>query len=141
METTMTFAGMNYWAVLMAAVAAWMLGALWYSLLAKWWMEAAGVANPRMENSARVFLPYVIAFVAALVMAWVLAGIMGHLGQLTIKNGVISGAFCWLGFIITAMAVNYTFGRRRPLLLLIDGGYWLAALVVMGAIIGGLGIR
>jgi hypothetical protein len=39
------------------------------------------------------------------------------------------------------MTVNYTFGRRRPLLLLIDGGYWLAALVVMGAVIGGLGIR
>ena len=93
----MTFAGMNYWAVLMAAVAAWMLGALWYSMLAKWWMEAAGVTNPRMEYSARAFLPYVIAFVAALVMAWVLAGIMGHLGRLTIKNGVISGAFCWLG--------------------------------------------
>src|SRR5207302_11481436 len=85
--------------------------------------------------------PFVIAFAAALVMAWVLAGIMGHLGQLSIKNGVISGAFCWLGFTIPAMTANYTFGRRRPLLLLIDGGYWLAALVVMGAIIGGVGIR
>src|ERR1700687_3988116 len=97
----MTFAGMNYWAVLMAAVAAWMLGALWYSLLAKPWMAAAGVANASMQQnmgSPRAFLPFVIAFLAALVMAWVLAGIMGHLGQLTIKNGVISGAFCWLRF-------------------------------------------
>jgi hypothetical protein len=144
MEGTMAFAGMNYWAVLMAAVAAWMLGALWYSLLAKPWMAAAGVANASMQQnigSPRAFLPFVIAFLAALVMAWVLAGIMGHLGQLTIKNGVISGAFCWLGFTIPAMTANYTFGQRRPLLLLIDGGYWLAALVVMGAIIGGLGIR
>jgi len=140
----MTFAGMNYWAVLMAAVAAWMLGALWYSLLAKPWMAAAGVAKASIESNAgsiRGFLPFVVAFVAALVMAWVLAGIMGHLGQLSIKNGVGSGAFCWLGFTIPAMAANYTFGQRRPLLLLIDGGYWLAALVVMGVVIGGLGIR
>jgi hypothetical protein len=141
MEGTMTFAGMNYWAVLMAAVAAWMLGALWYSLLSKPWMAAAGVTKMEDTASPRAFLPFVLAFVAALVMAWVLAGIMGHLGQLSIKNGVISGAFCWLGFTIPAMAANYTFGRRSPLLLVIDGGYWLAALVVMGAVIGGLGIR
>ena len=140
----MTFAGMNYWAVLMAAVAAWMIGALWYSLLAKPWMAAAGLTKASIEESAgsiRGFLPFVLAFVAALVMAWVLAGIMGHLGQLTIKSGVISGAFCWLGFVITTMSTNYTFGRRSPRLLAIDAGYWLAALVVMGAIIGGLGIR
>jgi Protein of unknown function (DUF1761) len=141
MEATMTFVGMNYWAVLMAAVAAWMLGALWYSLLSKPWMAAAGVTKPDDTASVRAFLPFVIAFVAALVMAWVLAGIMGHLGQLSIKNGAISGAFCWLGFTIPAMVVNYTFGQRKPLLLAIDGGYWLAALVVMGVIIGGLGIR
>src|SRR5260370_20924337 len=101
MEARMTFAGMNYWAVVMAAVAAWMLGALWYSLLAKPWMAAAGVSNAGMQEnigSPRAFLPFVIAFAAALVMAWVLAGIMGHLGQLSIKNGVIAGAFCWLGF-------------------------------------------
>ena len=47
----MTFAGMNYWAVVMAAVAAWMLGALWYSLLAKPWMAAAGVANAGMQEN------------------------------------------------------------------------------------------
>jgi len=66
---------------------------------------------------------------------------VGHLGRLTIKNGVISGAFCWLGFTIPAIVVNYTFGQRRPMLILIDGGYWLVALIVMGAIIGGLGLR
>jgi hypothetical protein len=143
-EATMTFAGMNYWAVLMAAVAAWMLGALYYSLLGNPWMAAAGVSKASFEASSKTirgFLPFILAFVAALVMSWVLAGIIGHVGALSIKNGVISGAFCWLGFVITAMAVNYTFAGRRPLLLLIDGGYWLASLLIMGAIIGGLGIR
>ena len=46
----MTFAGMNYWAVLMAAVAAWMLGALWYSLLAKPWMAAAGITKAAFDR-------------------------------------------------------------------------------------------
>ena len=99
----MSFTGINYWAVVMAAVAAWMVGAF--------------------------------------VMAWMLAGIMGHLGDLTVKAGVISGAFCWFGFTIPAIVVNYVFARRSPLLIVIDGGYWLIALATMGAIIGGLGLR
>src|SRR5262249_36195450 len=116
MEGTMTFAGMNYWGVLMGAGAPWVLGGLLVSVLSKPWMAAAGVTKASIEQHAgsiRGFVPFVIAFVAALIMAWVLAGIMGHLGQLSIKNGVISGAFCWLGFTIPAMVVNYTFAQRK----------------------------
>ena len=73
-------------------------------------------------------------------MAWVLAGLIGHLGSVTMRSGVISGAFCWLGFVITTMLVNYSFAMRNRMLLLIDGGYWLVVLALMGAIIGALGV-
>ena len=73
-------------------------------------------------------------------MAWVLAGIVGHLGQVTLRNGVISALFCWVGFVITTMLVNNSFAMRSRMLLLIDGGYWLVALVLMGAIIGTIGV-
>ncbi len=50
-------------------------------------------------------------------MAWVLAGLIGHLGpgQVTVQNGIVSGAFIWLGFVATTIAVNNAFGRRKPL--------------------------
>ena len=140
----MSFVGINYWAVLMAAVAAWMVGALWYSVLGKQWMAAAGVGKTSINEAARSvsgFLPFILALVGAFVMAWMLAGIMGHLGDLTVKAGVISGAFCWFGFTIPAIVVNYVFARRSPWLIVIDGGYWLIALAIMGAIIGGFGLR
>ena len=75
-------------------------------------------------------------------MAWVLAGLIGHLGpgQVTIKNGIVSGAFIWFGFVMTTMLVNNSFGRRDRRLLLIDGGHWLMVLVVIGAIIGAFGV-
>ena len=38
----MTFAGVNYLAVLISAVAAWVAGAAWYTALAKPWMAALG---------------------------------------------------------------------------------------------------
>jgi hypothetical protein len=141
----MTFAGVNYLAVLIAAVAAWLAGAAWYMGLGKAWMAALGVTPEEMaarKNAPGAFLPFVLAFAAELVMAWVLAGLIGHLGpgQVTLRNGVISGAFCWLGFVLTAMLVNYSFAHRDWRLLAIDGGHWLVVLMLMGAIVGGIGV-
>jgi hypothetical protein len=87
-------------------------------------------------------LPFVYAFAACIVMAWILAGVIGHLGpgQVTIRNGVISGVFCWLGFVLTTTLVNTSFTGRSLKLVAIDGGYWLVVLVVMGAVIGAFGV-
>jgi Protein of unknown function (DUF1761) len=144
----MTFAGVNHIAILIAAVAAWIIGAVWYGLLAKPWIAALGktMEQFKQEQAAfkgtpRSYLPFVLTFVAELIMAWVLAGVLGHLGpgQITLSNGVISGAFAWLGFVLTTMVVNNAFAGRKQALTVIDAGHWLAVLVVMGAIIGGSG--
>jgi hypothetical protein len=144
----MSFAGLNYWAVLAAAVASFMFGGVWYGLLSKQWMEAAGLgttglAQPREGASGLSPMPFVIAFIAQIVMAWMLAGIIGHLGpgQVTFKNGVISGFLVWLGFVITSLAVNHTFQGSRRSLTAIDGGHWLGVLLIQGAIIGWLGVH
>jgi hypothetical protein len=87
-------------------------------------------------------VPFIVSIVALLIMAWVLAGGIGHLGpgQVTLKNGVISALFMWLGFVITTLAVNYSFGQRRPMLIVIDGIHWLGVLVIQGAIVGAMGV-
>jgi hypothetical protein len=141
----MTFAGVNHLAVLIAAVIAWLAGAGWYMLLGKVWMAALGTTPEKMQamkGQPGSFLPLVYALAAELIMAWVLAGLIGHLGpgQVTIKNGIVSGAFIWLGFVMTTMLVNNSFGRRDRRLLLIDGGHWLMVLVVIGAIVGAFGV-
>jgi hypothetical protein len=141
----MTVAGTSYFAILIAAVVAWLAGAAWYMSLGKIWASALGMTPEEMEARRKepgAFLPFIYVFVAELIMAWVLAGLLGHFGagQVTPLNGVISGAFCWVGFVITVMVVNNTFGHRDPRLLLIDGGYWLLTLVLMGAIIGWMGV-
>jgi hypothetical protein len=139
----MAFAGINYLAVLIAAVAGWLAGAAWYMLLAKPWMAATGMTKDQMEECRKgpgAFLPFVYAFLANVVIAWVLAGLVGHLGPVTLRSGVISGLFCWAGFVFTTMLVNNRFAMRSPKLLVIDGGYWLVVLALSGAIIGALGV-
>lgn len=140
----MTFAGVNYLAILIAAVAGWLVGAAWYMALGKPWMAANNLTPEVIKaRGGPSWLPFILAFVALLVMAWTLAGVLGHLGpgRVTAKNGVISGAACWLGFVITTMVVQNTFAGRKPALLWIDGGHWLAVLIVMGAIIGVMGVK
>jgi hypothetical protein len=139
----MAFAGISYLAVLIAAVASWLAGAVWYMALAKPWMGAAGITPEQIHQRRKgpgAFLPFVYALVANVIIAWVLAGLLGHLGQLTLRNGALSGLFCWGGFVFPTMLVNNRFAMRSPKLLLIDGGYWLVVLVLSGAIIGALGV-
>ena len=138
----MRFAGVNYLAVVIAAVVAWLAGAGWYTAFGKSWMAALGLTPEKMREVKRqpgAYLPFVYAFIANLVMAWVLAGVLFHVGALSLRRGVISAALCWLGFVITTMWVNNSFARRDGRLLVIDGGYWLVALLLMGAIIGAMG--
>jgi hypothetical protein len=141
----MTFAGISYLAVAIAAVVGWLASAAWYMSLGRFYMAALGktpeqVAADRSKPGA--FLPFVYALIANLIIAWMLAGVLGHLGagQVTPHNGVISGAILWFGFILTTMVVNFSFSGRDKRLLLIDGGNWLIVLVVMGAVVGAIGV-
>ena len=90
-----------------------------------------------------MLVPMLISGVCLLIMAWVLAGIMGHLGpgRITVRNGMISGAFCWLGFVATTIATNHAYQGAKRSLTLIDAGHWLGVLLVQGAVIGWLGVR
>jgi Protein of unknown function (DUF1761) len=140
-----TFAGINYLAIVIAAVLAWLASAVWYMSLGKHYAAALGKTPEDMAADRKkpgAFVPYLYAFIADIVIAWMLAGVLGHLGvgQVTLRNGVISGAFLWFGFVLTTMTVNYSFSGRDRRLLLIDAGNWLIVLLMMGAVIGLAGV-
>ena len=137
----MAFAGMNYLAVFVAALAGFGVGAVWYGVFGKAWLDALCKSEDDIKGSgAAQALPFVTGLVADLVMAIMLAWLMGHLGNITIHGGLITGLFVWVGFVITTMGVNHAFSGASPKLTAIDGGHWLAVLLVMGAIIGAIGV-
>src|SRR5438270_7420574 len=111
----MTFAGINYLAILIAAVVGWLAGAAWYSALGTRWVEAQGKTieefhahRAASKGTSAAWLPFALAFVADLAMAWVLAALIGHLGTVTIRSAVISALFAWGGFVLTTIVVNYS---------------------------------
>jgi hypothetical protein len=66
-----TFSGINHLAVVVAAVAAWVGSSVWYMSLRKPYAAALGKAP------VPAFGPYFFAFVTDLIIAWVLAGLLG----------------------------------------------------------------
>jgi hypothetical protein len=140
----MTFAGVNYLAVLVAAVAGWIAGAAWYMSLSKAWQAAVGMTPEKMAAAKKnpyAWVPFVLVFLGHLVMAWTLAGIVGHFGAVNVKDAVITGALCWLGFILTSILANNAFAGRSYRLTAIDAGHYLVVLAIMGAIIGAMGVK
>jgi hypothetical protein len=140
-----SFVGINYLAVVVAGVAGWLVGAAWYSVLARPWMIALGKTRTELlsPSGKPSIVPFVISLLASAVMAFVLAWILGRLGsgEVSILTGAAVGFFAWLGFVVTTLTVTYSFSRQRIMLTLIDGGHWLAVLVLQGAVIGLFGPR
>jgi len=130
-------------AVLAAAVSAFMFGAIWYSALGTNWLTAQGRSMADMIAADGKFkppiVPMIISFIALIVMAIVLGwmingGTTGSGGG--IRRGITTGALMWLGFVITTLAVSHAYQGAKKQLTLIDGGHWLGALMIEGAVLG-----
>lgn len=106
--------------------------------LSKPWMAAAKV-DPSKGN--RSVAPFVVSFLAEIVMAVVVTLLLGTLtfGEPSVTAGLIYGFVFWLGFVFTTLAVNHRYGGFGWTLTLIDGGHWLGVLLIIGAIVGWFG--
>ena len=139
----MDFAGYNSVAIFVAAIASFLFGGVWYGVLSERWLNALGKTEQEVKSATHP-MPVLLGLtvVAQLVMAFVLAGIIGHLGsgQVTIWNGLISGLLVWIGFVITTLVVNHGYQGSNWSLTLIDGVHWLGVLLIQGAVIGFFGV-
>lgn len=140
----MQLAGLNYIAIMLAAGASFAFGGIWYGILSRLWMKAAGVTmdDIRARDSSAV-TPYVITYLAQLVMAGMLASVIALVSAADGSAGLLTGlkvaASMWLGFVATSLIVNHTFQMQSRTLTLIDGGHWLGVLLLQGAVLAGLG--
>jgi hypothetical protein len=129
-------------AIASAAASSWIFGAAWYAAFAKTWMAAAGLAQPGEadDDARKPALMLVVSLLAQFLMALILAGVIAHTAKkgVTVSSGMLVGAICWLGFVITSLATNYLYLKARLALTLIDGGHWLGVLLMQGAVLGAL---
>ena len=131
----MDFMSVNWLAIVVAAVVSWVIGAGWYMLLAKQWMAALGKTREQLGGADPA--PFIWSAVVQLVMAYFVAVLTpALLGEVTITNGIQTGALMWLGFVITSLIQNHRYQGNPWSLTAIDGGYLLLVLVAHGIVIG-----
>ncbi|MFK7939556.1 MAG: DUF1761 domain-containing protein [Roseovarius sp.] len=127
---------MEFLNVIVAAIAGFAFGAVWYMTLAKPWTEAAGIAVD--ENGKPVdesVTPYIMASFAMLLVS----GMMRHVFELggvdTFGEGLVSGLGIGLFFISPWIMINNGYGGRPFKLTLIDGGYATFGCAIIGAVL------
>jgi len=126
-------------ALLAAAVVAWLIGALWYSpvMFAKAWVKAHGY-TPEQVAAMQVMQGKVIVatLVAMILMAAVLQVFLRHLGADSLRGGMGWAFHAWLGFALPLGFIAHLYSQKRIAAWVIDLGYQLVYLLVMGAILG-----
>ena len=123
----------NYGAILLAAAAGFIFGGLWYGLFAG---RSGGDENGR---GAHTPLLLVVTFIAQVVMAVMLSGILVHVTRsgipFTLRSGMFSAVMIWIGFVITTLAASNALHGAPFSRTLIDGGYWLGVLLIQASVL------
>lgn len=133
----------NYLAIMLCGLVAMVIGVIWYGpVFGKTWMKLVGLTGKRTMKNDMV-KTYAAMFVAALVMAYVLAHFIWYAapGSATVWIGVKTAIWAWLGLIAVSNLSRLLFvPTKNPVMLyIIDSGYYLITLVAMGYIIAYLG--
>jgi hypothetical protein len=126
----------NYVAVVVAAIAYWLLGAVWYGVVfSKPWMALENMSMEQAKSMNPV-LPYIISFLLGALIAYSLAQICIWRNANTVGRGASVGVLLWIGFVGPITYTTYMFEMRPKELFAINQFYPLFGMVLMGAIIG-----
>ncbi|MEK9166230.1 MAG: DUF1761 domain-containing protein [Patescibacteria group bacterium] len=130
---------LNYWAVLVSAIANMALGMLWYSplLFGKSWMREMGFTNESMERAKARGMGkiYAAAFVGSLVMAYVMAYFVFVWAAADFMSAFQLAFWIWLGFVATVMMSSILWEGKSAKLYFINAGYHLVSLFITALIL------
>ncbi len=155
----------NFLAIAISAIVPLFIGAIWYNpkVLGTAWMRASGMTEEKMKTG-NIALIFGATLVLSFFLAFTVNGMVIHqLGALQMiggdatnalpsyeafmadygnafrsyKHGALHGALGALFFVLPVLGINALFERKGFKYILINVGYWLVTLTIMGAIICG----
>jgi hypothetical protein len=135
MDMQNAFHNLNWLAIIVAAISAFVLGGLWYSplMFVNRWMKETGI-TPDSTKKTNMFKIFGLAFLLSLVASFFLAMFIGPAAGAAF--GALAGFMAGIGWVFTFMGIIYLFESRSLALFLINAGYSIASLTIMGFIIG-----
>jgi hypothetical protein len=134
----------NYWVLLVGIIINVVLGALWYGpmMFQKPWMRMSGFTHDSMKHNQKVSMgtAYALMTLGSIIMAYTLWHVIAFGSAYTHMTGVSSGLqgafWSWLGFIAPATLGTVLWEGKPWKLWMINSGYYLVALLLVGALFG-----
>lgn len=126
----------NNWiiAVVLAALAFFALGGLWYTVLfGKLWRQEMGITDEHMQGTSPMLMQFVWSILISLVIAITLSNLIGEAGT---GYGFKVGAGTGAGIGAAILAQNYVYESKTPRFFAINAAYVIVGLGIMGTIIG-----
>jgi hypothetical protein len=129
---------LNWVAILVAAIASFLFEALWFSVFMNEWLTGIGRTREWLMSAAgyNPAVQYGTAILCSIIAAAVLSICIQVSGEQNVRRGILCGAVIWFGFVATSWATEYIFEVRSLQIYLINTGYSLIDLMLMGAIVG-----
>lgn len=125
---------LNYLAIIVASLSTFLIGGLWYSpaVFGKAWMKENGFTEESLKGGNMIKI-FGLAFILGLIAAITLAIFIGP--ENVPIMGALWGFLAGFGWVATFVGTHYLFERRSFKLFLINAGYSIVALTIMGVIL------
>ena len=158
--------GMNFYAILVAAISTLLVGFVWYGpLFGKAWMAETGFTEEELKKGSmvKIFgLTFVFSIFLAMIMQILCIHQFGPLGMIggpdfietakpsyaafmadygdafrTYKHGALHGFMSGLFLALPLIGINGLFERKSWKYIFVHSGYWTVVMTIMGAIVCG----
>lgn len=135
----MMLGNVNYIAVLVSALAAFVVGWFWYSpnVFGKTWLKLMGWNDKKAKemHGKNMTQSLIIGFISTLVMAYVLAQMLVYMGAVTFMEGVLTAFWLWLGFVATMQIGSVLWEGKPAQLFCINTLHSLVSMAIAGGIL------
>ncbi len=123
--------------ILLAAFAAWYVGAVWHSqyMFRARWLDAVGLTHAQVKQMVWWLSPHLLTAAVCLLFAYGVAWLLAVSHRKGVLQGVLMSALLCGAVIATSW---YGIARLPHDLFVIEAGYVVLAALIVGAVVGGL---
>ncbi|MEW7292832.1 DUF1761 domain-containing protein [Aquimarina sp. 2304DJ70-9] len=134
MDLVTAFENINWLSVIVAAISSFLVGGIWYGpVFGKSWMKEFGFKEEDLKKRSipKTFgLSLFLAFIAALILEMFIGA------EADLMFGALAGFFAGFGWVATMLGILYLFEMKSFKAYLINAGYCIVSLTLMGIILG-----
>ena len=134
MDLASALSNINWLSIVVAAISAFLIGGIWYGpVFGRAWMKEFGYTEEdiKQRNIPRTFgLSLLLAFFAAFMLDLFIGA------TADIIYGTMAGFFAGIGWVAAFLGILYLFEMRSAKAFVINGGYCVVSLTLMGLILG-----